>query len=146
MCMCVLNSSVMSLFVTSWTVDHQAPLSIGFFRQDYSSVWTAIPFSRRSSQPRDWIQVSYIAGGFFTIWGNRDSPPGNNPSRREPFYNLGLSHNIFLKSKGPFCSQEEIPFRYSFICSLALISLINPWMHTSPHSPTLTHKQIYSSH
>ena len=30
--------------------------------------WVAIPFSRGSSQPRDWTQVSYIAGRFFTIW------------------------------------------------------------------------------
>ena len=29
--------------------------------------WAAIPFSRQSSQPRDRIQVSHIAGGFFTI-------------------------------------------------------------------------------
>ena len=28
--------------------------------------WVAVPFSRRSFQPRDRIQVSYIAGGFFT--------------------------------------------------------------------------------
>ena len=27
----------------------------------------AVPFSRRSSPPRDRTQVSYIAGGFFTI-------------------------------------------------------------------------------
>ena len=30
--------------------------------------WVAIPFSRRSSQPRGQIQVSHIAGGFFTLW------------------------------------------------------------------------------
>ena len=30
--------------------------------------WVAIPFSRGSSQPRDWTQVSHIAGRFFTIW------------------------------------------------------------------------------
>ena len=29
--------------------------------------WVAIPFSRRSSQPRDQTRVSHIAGGFFTI-------------------------------------------------------------------------------
>ena len=29
--------------------------------------WVAIPFFRRSSQPRDRTQVSYIADGFFTI-------------------------------------------------------------------------------
>ena len=27
--------------------------------------WVAIPFSRRSSQPRDQTQVFHIAGGFF---------------------------------------------------------------------------------
>ena len=33
--------------------------------------WVAIPFSRGSSQPRDWTQVSHIAGRFFTY-----EPPG----------------------------------------------------------------------
>ena len=28
--------------------------------------WVAVPFARRSSQPRDQTQVSRIAGGFFT--------------------------------------------------------------------------------
>ena len=28
--------------------------------------WVAIPFSRGSSQPRDQMQVSHIAGEFFT--------------------------------------------------------------------------------
>ena len=28
--------------------------------------WVAFPFARGSSQPRDWTQVSRIAGGFFT--------------------------------------------------------------------------------
>ena len=36
--------------------------------------WVAIPFSRESSQPRDWIRVSCIAGGFFTIWATREVP------------------------------------------------------------------------
>ena len=30
--------------------------------------WVAIPFSRGSSQPRDWTRVSLIVGRFFTIW------------------------------------------------------------------------------
>ena len=34
--------------------------------------WVAIPFSRGSSQPRDWTQVSCIAGGFFIIWATRE--------------------------------------------------------------------------
>ena len=35
--------------------------------------WVAICFSRGSSRPRDWTQVSYIAGGFFTIWATREA-------------------------------------------------------------------------
>ena len=31
------------------------------------------PFCRGSSQPRDWIQVSRIAGGFFTPWATTES-------------------------------------------------------------------------
>ena len=31
----------------------------------------AVPFSRGSSKPRDWTQVSHIAGGFFTSWATR---------------------------------------------------------------------------
>ena len=32
------------------------------------------PFSRGSSQPRDQIQVSRIAGRFFTSWATREAP------------------------------------------------------------------------
>ena len=35
--------------------------------------WVAILFSRGSSQPRDWTQVSHIAGGFFTSWATREA-------------------------------------------------------------------------
>ena len=34
--------------------------------------WVAFPFSRGSSQPRDWTQVSCIAGRFFINWGIRE--------------------------------------------------------------------------
>ena len=36
--------------------------------------WVAYPFSRGSSWPRDWTQVSCIAGGFFTSWATREAP------------------------------------------------------------------------
>ena len=34
--------------------------------------WVTYPFSRGSSFPRNWIGVSWIAGGFFTIWATRE--------------------------------------------------------------------------
>ena len=61
--------SHVQLFVTPWTIAYQAPLSMEF-RQAYWE-WVAVPFSRGSSQPRDWTQVSCIAGEFFTIWATR---------------------------------------------------------------------------
>ena len=54
------------LFVTPWAVQ-----SMEFFQARILE-WVAIPFSRESSQPRDWTQVSRIAGGFFTIWATRE--------------------------------------------------------------------------
>ena len=35
--------------------------------------WVAIPFSKGSFWPRDQIQVSCIAGKFFTIWATREA-------------------------------------------------------------------------
>ena len=35
--------------------------------------WVAFPVSRGSSQPRDWTQVSRIAGRFFTSWATREA-------------------------------------------------------------------------
>ena len=35
--------------------------------------WVAISFSRGSSQPRDWTQVSCIAGRFYPSWATREA-------------------------------------------------------------------------
>ena len=34
--------------------------------------WATISFSRRSSRPRDWTQVSHIVGRRFTVWATRE--------------------------------------------------------------------------
>ena len=60
------------LFVTPWTVAHQAPLSMGIL-QTRILVWVAIPSSRVSSQLRDQTQVSRIAGRFFSSWATKES-------------------------------------------------------------------------
>ena len=36
--------------------------------------WVAVSYSRGSSQPRDQIQVSHIAGRFFKVWVTRETP------------------------------------------------------------------------
>ena len=34
--------------------------------------WVDFPFSRGSSQPREWTQASHIAGRFFTSWATKE--------------------------------------------------------------------------
>ena len=70
--------SYVRLFVSLWTVAHQAPLSMGFSRQEY---WSGLPWpcSREPSRPRDQTLASYVscmAGGFFTAsatWEAREN-------------------------------------------------------------------------
>ena len=57
------------LFATPWAVAYQTPPSMEFSKQEY---WIAISFSRRSSQPRDWIRASSIVGRRFTVWATRE--------------------------------------------------------------------------
>ena len=62
---CVLSN--VRLSATLWTVARQAPLSLGFSRQEY---WSELPFPHPGELPQSGIQpstpVSYIAGRFFT--------------------------------------------------------------------------------
>ena len=69
----VKSLSCVRLFVTPWTVAHQAPQSMGFSRQEY---WSRLPisFSRESSRPKDRTQVSRIAGRRFNLWATRELP------------------------------------------------------------------------
>ena len=49
----MLNHSVMSDSVTPCTVAHRAPLSIGFFRQEY---WSGLPFPSPGDLPNLGIE------------------------------------------------------------------------------------------
>ena len=65
---CCLVAKLCTTLVTTWTcIDCHVPLSMGFPRQDYWSIF----FSRESSWPRGWTHISCIAGGLFTT-----EPPG----------------------------------------------------------------------
>jgi len=54
-----------SSFETPWTVAHQAPLSMGFPRQEY---WSGSPFPSPGDLPNPGIEHAShaLAGGFFT--------------------------------------------------------------------------------
>ena len=72
---CVLSHfSRVWLFVTLWTIALQAPLSMGFSRQEY---WSGVPFPSPGDLPDPGIEPRSLmsptfAGGFFTTsttWG-----------------------------------------------------------------------------
>ena len=67
-CVCVQSLSRVWLFVTPWTVAHQASLSMGFSRLKY---WSGLSFPSPGDLPDPGIEhVSPVspalAGGFFT--------------------------------------------------------------------------------
>ena len=53
------------LFLTPWTVAHQAPLCMGFFK---ARIWSGLPFPSPGDLPRLGIEPMFpaLAGGFFT--------------------------------------------------------------------------------
>ena len=63
---CAVSLSHVQLFATPWTVAHWSPLSVGILQVRLLE-WVAMPSSRVCSQPRNQIQVSCMAGGFYTI-------------------------------------------------------------------------------
>ena len=67
----VYSLSCVRLFVIPWTVAHQAPLSMGFSRQEY---WSELPFPSPGDLPNPGVEPasSALAGRFFTT-----EPPGN---------------------------------------------------------------------
>ena len=73
LCCVELSHLVVSDSATPWTGARQAPLSMGILQAKILE-WVAMPSSRGSFQPRDWTQVSRIAGGFFTVWVTKEAP------------------------------------------------------------------------
>ena len=70
---CAQSLSRVWLCATLWTVAHQAPLSVGFFRQEY---WRGLLFLPPGNLPDPGIEPTTLtspalAGGFFTT-----EPPG----------------------------------------------------------------------
>ena len=76
-CVCVLSHfSHVQLSATAWTVACQAPLSMGFSRQEY---WSGLPGPPPGDLPDPGIEPSFLmspalAGGFFTISASWEAP------------------------------------------------------------------------
>ena len=68
MCACQATSVVSDSFATPWTVARQAPLSLGFLRQEY---WSGLPCLPPRDPPDLGVKSASLmspalAGGLFT--------------------------------------------------------------------------------
>ena len=72
---CAIESEVAELYLTLCKpMDCSPPgSSVHGTLQARILEWVAISFSRGSSRPRDWTQVSHITGRCFNLWATREA-------------------------------------------------------------------------
>ena len=68
--------------------------------------WAAFPFSRGSFQPKDWTQVSHIAGGFFTSWTIWEAPKYWSG---QPIPSPGDLSNPGIEPRSPTLQVDSLP-------------------------------------
>ena len=75
-CVCVLSLGQVRLFATLWTVVSQAPLSMGFSRQEY---WSQLPCSPQGNLPNPGTEptspVPSALQGILYHWATREVWP-----------------------------------------------------------------------
>ena len=88
---CCQSLSFVWLFVTPWTVAHQAPPSMGFSRQEY---WSGLPFPSPGDLPDPEIELvsPALAGGLFYHEAKREAILLSTPISIHSHLTIG--HNI----------------------------------------------------
>ena len=96
--------------------------------------WVAFPFSRGYSQPRDWTQVSHIAGEFFISWATREAPRPSrtNTKKRCPFNPRWLecksrkSRDTWIDRQiWPWSTKKEAGQRITEFCQESTLVIAN---------------------
>ena len=93
--------SRVQLFATPWTVAHQAPVSLGFSRQEY---WSGLPFPLPGDLPdpgteRAPLLSPALAGRFFTA---------------STTHSRGLKYNLMSVPPRNFKNEQKLVKRSSF--------------------------------
>ena len=92
-----LSCSVISILATLWTVACQAPLSMGFSRQEY---WSGLPFPSPGDLPDPGIEPTSLAspalaGRFFTTSATWEAPEvGSREKQNWTLTNFGTWPNL----------------------------------------------------
>ena len=114
---CAQSVSCVQLFATPWTVARQAPLSMGFPRQEY---WSRLPFPTTGdlhnpgTEPVS-LESHALAGRFFTTnttWKAHSSPQLSKKIfytmiAKLPIINFSKTDTFFQKNnKGPYSKRS----------------------------------------
>ena len=120
--LCLVAQSYLTLF-NHMDCSPPGSLSLGILQARILE-WVAMPASRGFSQPKDRIQVSRIAGGFFTTWATREAQ-----------FLASLLSNIILFISFLICGNKifhifilfvtnEVQYLHMFICCMHLIKCL----------------------
>ena len=112
----LIAQSCLDSFETPWTVAYQAPLSMGFSRQEY---WSGLPFPSPRNLPDPGTEPASptLAGGFFTTEPPRK--PGLDPGRME----------TITKEKSRAANPKPHPSMQMFSIQNQVFSPTSPHVH-----------------
>ena len=130
--------------------------SVGGILQARIPEWVAIPFLRRSSQPRDRAWVSCIADRLFTVWATREAEIVYHVCKR-PLLSLALATSLKVISPRAIvhpCSWKEhdsparkilvvsCPLPPSLLCSMQKWGCLSSHCRTPFYHPTPSAAQL----
>ena len=111
------------LFATPWTVAHQAPLSMGFSRQEY---WSGLPFPSPGDLPDPGIEPRSPALQADSL---TSEPPGKPRLPLESALNLVIQWLPLLYLMHPIDQWEAVPYYIYMFWSLELVKVLETVLH-----------------
>ena len=132
----ILSCSVVSDSATLWTVGHQAPLSMGFFRQEY---WSGLPCPPPGDLPDPGMEPASpsLVDGFFTtepsgnpissVWGshkllsflhNAEWETSTSTWRQENQFGAPSFQGLHKRPRWP-----DTPFRMQYLLVATILSV-----------------------
>ena len=94
--------------------------------------WGAIPFSRKSSQPRDWIRVSCTAGTF-TTWATRACLQCRRHKRLGSILGLGRSPGVGICYPLRYSCLENSMYSGAWQATVHGVTKSQMWLSTHTH-------------
>ena len=128
-----------NIYVTPWTVAHQAPQCMGFSRQEY---WSELPFPSPGDLPNPGMEHKSpaLAGRFFTIWATMETH----------IYMYEIKHKFIKHLSNKII--KLIPECFN-LCPAEILSQINlcgraclmRWIPTASPSPVMITRNVSRS-